>query len=104
MQMTHGLIDFAKGRRRSLVSLLLGLVLFTQVSCSTLEESYAAGESRKKSVKQDLLEAKNREIYLKGGETGILIIHGYKASSLTFSPIAHALNQRGQSGRTFMKP
>jgi carboxylesterase len=37
----------------------------------------------------------NREIYLKGGQTGILIIHGYSASALTFSPIAHALNQRG---------
>ena len=32
---------------------------------------------------------------LKGGDTGILLIHGYAASSLTMRPLAHALNESG---------
>jgi len=97
--MEYILIDLAKRPRHSLVLVSLGLILLGQASCSTLEKSSHGDrprdETREESVKPDASEAKIQEIYLKGGPTGILIIHGYKASSLTFSHIAHALNQRG---------
>jgi len=35
------------------------------------------------------------EIYLEGGTTGILMIHGYSSTCLSLEPLAKALNQRG---------
>jgi carboxylesterase len=77
------------------ISIIIGLA-FLLVSCESIKkvpEISSALQSEKNSKnngKQPI-----REFYLEGGKTGILLIHGYAASSLTFKPLAYALNQSG---------
>jgi carboxylesterase len=75
--------------------IIIGLVVLL-TSCEqkkTPLESIPASEAQKNTGNNGRQPIS--EIYLKGGKTGILLIHGYAASSLTFRPMAHALNQCG---------
>jgi len=81
------------------IIIALSLVLFGQVSCSSLKSSSsdesAISQSSGKLTEPAPRESEIKEIYLEGESTGILMLHGFSASPLSFKPMARTFNQRG---------
>lgn len=83
-----------KGLKNNKYFLLLFLTPVLLISCHYMFKNPPSKYQNKFNNTSPVYEP-IKEIFLKGGDTGILLIHGYAASSLTMKPIAYALNKYG---------
>lgn len=81
-----------KNKKYFILSLFIIPILL--ISCHSAEKN-PPSKSKNEFNNTSLAHEPIKEIFLKGGDTGILLIHGYAASSLTMKPIAYALNKSG---------
>ncbi len=88
-----------KNWSRFLLKAILCFAVSGTLSCESIDKTAWKGPTAAEAEKDLPASTPHgnevEEIYIEGGNTGILMLHGFSASPLSFKPMASAFNQRG---------